>query len=355
MNDEFVYLWAQWGVLNFERYQFVLNEYGDLKNAWEKITSSFLAKLGFGSEKAKRVFDIRERIPFHKIIKKLDDLSAQIICIEDDGYPQCLKSIADPPPFIFARGKFPSLHKALGIVGTRMITPYGRMVTEKFTKELVQNGFIIVSGLAIGVDSCAHMTTLKNNGITIAVLGSGLDEIYPASNRRLADEIIKCGGMVISEYPFGAQALAHHFPARNRIISGLSRGVLVTEGGVKSGALITARFALEQGREVFAVPNNITKISLSGTNHLVRRGEAKLVENVEHILEEFQMKPAQQQIIFEYNEDEKIILTALSDGGMDIDRLLAKTSWDIAKVSEILTGLHLKGLAREEGRRWVLS
>jgi DNA processing protein len=265
-----------------------------------------------------------------------------------------MPEIHDPPPFIFVHGKIPPLHKSLGVVGTRNITPYGCMATEKFVTELVKNGFIIVSGLALGVDSCAHMTTIKNNGITIAVLGSGLDKVYPAPNRKLADEIVSHGGAVISEYPFGTLGLPHHFPARNRIISGLSRGVLVTEGGVKSGALITARFALEQGREVFAVPNNITKLSLSGTNHLIRRGEAKLVETIEHILEEFQMKPAQQQIQFEYNDEEKTVLLALADGGKIIDELIAKTSWPITKISEILTNLHLKGLVCEEGRKWVL-
>lgn len=312
-------------------------------------------QIGIGTEKVDRILEIRERISFHDIVKKMEDLNVRLLSIEDSDYPSYLKSIHDPPPFLFVRGKLPLFHKSLGVVGTRGITPYGQMVTEKLVADLARNGFVIVSGLALGVDSCAHETTLKNSGITVAVLGSGIDKIYPSWNYRLAGRIINQGGAIVSEYPLGTPAMKHHFPERNRIISGLSRGVLVSEGGVKSGALITARQALEQGREVFAVPNNITKVSLSGTNHLIRRGEAKLVERVEHILEEFQMEPARQQLSFDFDDTEKTLLTSLSNGGKTMDELIIDTSWSISRLSEIITNLQLKGAVRGEGQRWVLS
>jgi DNA processing protein len=355
MKDEYLYLWAQWGILNFEQYQFVLKEFGDLETAWKKISRTFLLKIGMGSEKIDRILKIKNRISFHDMMKTMEDFNVQLLSVGDKDYPSLLKSIHDPPPFLFVRGKLPLLHKSLAVVGTRGITDYGQMVTEKLTSDLVRNGFVVVSGLAFGVDSCAHQAALKNNGMTIAVLGTGIDKIYPSANYHLAQDIIKYGGAVISEYPLGSPALTHHFPKRNRIISGLSQGILVVEGGVKSGALITARQALEQGREVFAVPNNITKVSLSGTNHLIRRGEAKLVERVKHILEEFQMEPAQQQMQFDFDDHEKIILTNLSVGGKTMDELIIETSYSISQLSEILTNLNLKGAVHEEGNRWVLS
>ncbi|MBU0727202.1 DNA-processing protein DprA, partial [Patescibacteria group bacterium] len=263
--------------------------------------------IGIGSEKVERVFEIRKSISFHEMISKMEELNINLLQIDDDEYPSLLKKISDPPPFLFVRGKLPPFHKSIGIVGTRAITDYGQTIAKKLTSDLVRNSFVIVSGLAFGVDSCAHETAVKSGGITVAVLGTGVDKIYPSSNYCLAQDILK-EGAIVSEYPLGSPALTHHFPARNRIISGLSRGVLVVEGGIKSGALITARLALEQGREVFAIPNNITKISLSGTNHLIRRSEAKLVENVNHILEEFQMTSSQQQIQFEFDDSENTLL-----------------------------------------------
>ncbi|MBN2087217.1 DNA-processing protein DprA [Candidatus Peregrinibacteria bacterium] len=355
MNDEYLYLWAQWGILNYKQYKFVLKEFGDLENAWKKITPEFLSNIGIRDEKIERCFEFKEGISFHDITSKMEEFGIRLLSISDDSYPQCLKNIADPPPFLFVRGHIPQLHKSIGVVGTRAITSYGYMITDRLTSDLTQNGFVIVSGLALGVDSCAHESCLKNGGKTIAVLGSGVDLIYPSSNSNLADHIIKQGGAIVSEYPISSPAIPHHFPERNRIISGLSRGVLVTEGGIKSGALITARLALEQGRDVFAVPNNITKVSLSGTNHLIRRSEAKLVEIVDHILEEYQMEPAQQQMIFDFSEDENNMLVKLADGGKSMNQLVSETSICVPKLSEILTNLSLKGAVREDGGKWVLS
>ncbi len=352
--NEALLLWAQWGILNFDQYQIVKEQFGDLKMAWEKIDRSFLVKLGFGMEKVDRIFEIRQGINFHQLIQQIEQLNVQILCVDDDDYPKCLRAISSPPVFLFVRGKLPSFHKALGVVGTRLVTDYGRLMTEKFTSDLVSNSFVIVSGLALGVDACSHETTLKKQGCTVAVLGCGVDRIYPSVNRSLSERILKQEGAVISEYPLGTPGMPHHFPMRNRIISGLSRGVLIVEGGVKSGALITARYALEQNREVFAIPNHITNLQLSGTNHLIRRGEAKLVENVDHILEEFQMQSSAKRKPVSFSSIESELLEHLVVGGKSIDELTTQTSYNVARLSEVFIHLQLKGVVREIGQKWVI-
>lgn len=353
MHHEF--LWAQWGILNYDQYRIVLKHFGDLEVAWKKINRPFLMKIGFGREKAERVFEIRDRIDWDGILMQMGRLGVQILCVDGVGYPDSLKSIPNPPVFLFVRGKIPPLHKSLSIVGTRETTDYGRITAEKFVSDLVANNFVIVSGLALGIDSCAHESTLKNKGITVAVLGSGVDRIYPSNNSYLAERIIKSGGAVLSEYPLGTPAMQHHFPVRNRIVSGLSRGALIVEGGVKSGALITARYALEQGREVFAVPNNITKMGLSGTNYLIRRAEAKLVENAKHILEEFQMQPVRSKQPLSFSSVESELIELILNEGKTIDELTVETTYNVAKLSEVFIGLQLKGVVRQIGNKWVIT
>ena len=196
--------------------------------------------------------------------------------------------------------------------------------------------------------------TLKNNGITIAVLGSGVDHIYPRTNINLAQKILNSGGAIISEYPLGTPASKHHFPLRNRIISGLSKGALIIEGGAKSGALITARYALEQSREVFAIPNNITKVGLSGTNKLIRCCEAKLVENINHILEDFKMQPANFKKPIFFSSSESELIERIADCGKSIDELVMETHYNVAKLSEVFINLQLKGVVREVNRKWVI-
>ncbi|PIZ71627.1 DNA-protecting protein DprA [Candidatus Peregrinibacteria bacterium CG_4_10_14_0_2_um_filter_43_11] len=354
MNDEILYLWAQWGILNYDYYQIVLRYFGDLETAWRKITPSFLHEMGFKKEKAERMFKVRDYLDFATFRDGVDESGVRVFCVDDDYYPAPLKSIPNPPVFLFVRGVIPPLHKALGVVGTRLITSYGKYCVEVLTHDLVYNGFVIVSGLAMGIDAMAHCVTLKNRGVTVAVLGSGIDTVFPAAHSKMAEQIVEKGGAVISEYPLGTPPLAHHFPLRNRIISGLSRGVLVIEGGVKSGALITARYALEQGRDVFAVPHAITRHTLSGTNHIIRRGEAKLVESVQDILEEYEMQPAQQKSLFDFSDSEKEILALLADDGKSIDELASETPYNVARLSEVLIRLQFKRVVREIGQKWVL-
>lgn len=354
MNDEILLLWAQWGILNHSRYQKTVAYYGTLEDAWRRIDVSFLQALGFGKIKAERQMELRARMDFGYLLSLMNRYHVRLLFIEDADFPLGLKEIQNPPVFLFVRGQLPLLHKSIGIVGTRLITDYGKLVTEKMTEELVCSGFTIISGLAMGVDSFAHQKTLDCNGVTVAALGSGVDRIFPVANYGLAESIIRSDGAVLSEFPLGTPALAHHFPMRNRLISGLSRGVLVIEGGVRSGALITARYALEQGREVFAVPNNITKKGLSGTNHLIRNGEAKLVETVAHILEDFGMEPTTTRAVTVFSSTEKELIGLILNGGKSIDELTIETTYNVARLSELLIGLQLKGVVREVNRKWCL-
>ena len=209
------------------------------------------------------------------------------IKIADSYYPKQLKKIYDPPESIYVLGEKEILNQiGIAIVGSRNATQYGKNVKSKMAKDLAEKGINIISGLAIGIDEFAHIGTLQQgNGKTIAVLGSGIDQLYPKQNIELARKIIKSGGCIISEYPIGTKPDKKNFPQRNRIISGLSQGILIVEANEKSGALITAEFGLEQGKEIFAVPGDITKNQSKGCNLLIKDG-AKLVLSTQDILEE---------------------------------------------------------------------
>lgn len=351
--NEYDYLWAQWGILNHDQFLKVKAYFGNLKTAWHKIGPTFLEHLGFGIKKIERLVHIKRQLDEHHLFKTIEKHKVRLISIDDPDYPPLLKNIYDAPPFLFIRGEIPPLHKAIAIVGTRKVTAYGKMATERITTELIQNNFTIVSGLAIGVDAIAHQSCLDASGSTIGILGSGVDEIYPKTNERLAEEMIKKRGAVISEYPLGTKPARHHFPERNRLIAGMSKGLVVTEGGVKSGALITAKLALEQNREVFAVPNNITKKDLSGTNYLIRKGEAKLIESANDILEEFNMQPIKRPCInIEISTTEKEIINHLTNEEKTIDELIIMTQKNIGELSVTLTKLQLKGLIKETHTKW---
>ncbi|HRI48204.1 MAG TPA: DNA-processing protein DprA [Ignavibacteriaceae bacterium] len=269
---------------------------------FETILSSDLQTLsqveGINVNLAKRIINAqKERVSSESEIKKRFDklfkMNGQIITIWDSEYPQILKKIYDPPIILYTIGKFEESDKySLAIVGTRNPTNYGKIQSENFASDLVEQNIVIVSGLARGIDSCAHTGALKKNGRTIAILGNGLDVVYPPENRKLRDEIAE-KGMLISENEIGTKPDAQNFPRRNRIISGLSLGTLVIESGISGGAIQTAEFALDQNREVFAIPGNIGVTQSEGTNLLIQKGEAKLVLNTEDILNEleFELSP----------------------------------------------------------------
>lgn len=354
MIDEYKALCAQWGAFqDIRHYQAAKDEFGTLDEAWKKATPAFFMSLGMGWQKAERLCVIRRQLDFEWIARTMSRLGVQLFHIDDPDYPEPLKPLPDAPPFLFVRGKLPLWYKALGVVGTRRMTPYGRFMTQRLVADLVRNDFPIISGLAYGVDACAHETTLKYNGSTVAVLGTGVDFIYPSGNEPLANRILSAGGAIVSEFPLGTQPLAHHFPQRNRIISGLSKGVLVIEGGEKSGALITAERALAHGRPVFAVPCNVSHGFLSGTNQLIRDG-AHMAETVKDILLPLGFTVGDFSIPRIYSSEEKQLADFIHHGGKTIDELAEETTYSVARLSEILILMQLKGFVRQVGQKWVL-
>lgn len=315
----------------------------DVFNASEKELASVC---NIGKEIANRIRNFDFGI-LHKELQLCKENNINIITVEDNEYPQLLKQIPDPPQILYIWGKILPDEFNLAIVGSRRASFYGLSTAEKFAFQLASLGFCIVSGLARGIDSCAHQGALKAGGKTIAVLGSGLLNIYPPENRELATKIIE-NGAVISEFPLQTLPYRENFPRRNRIISGLSRGVLVVEAARRSGALITADLALEQGREVFAVPGRVNNPTSWGTNYLIKQG-AKLVDAVEDILEEFGIyKQTVDESNLELSPYEKEIISVLKTKEMIIDEIIVKTGLDLQTVNQSLISLQLKGIIYAE-------
>jgi len=293
--------------------------------------------------------------PPEKAIKRefalLEKAGGTILTLRNDAYPRRLKDIYDPPALLYVRGELKREDElAVAIVGSRKTSPYGRWFTEKIGQDLAGHGVTIVSGLARGIDSVAHMGALEGRGRTIAVLGCGIDVIYPSENRDLFHRIIGHGA-VLSEFPMGSRPEGGHFPRRNRIISGLSIGVVIVQASSKSGSLITAKYALEQGRDVFAVPGNVGAEGSRGTNQLIKEG-AKLVESSEDILEEVLPQWRREGETAQKAETpgrdlaggEKILYELLGDTPLHIDAIIRESQLDPGKVSSLLLNLELKGL-----------
>ena len=296
--------------------------------------------------------------PLEKVVERelslLREVGGRVITLKDEEYPKRLKDIYDPPALLYVRGALKKEDEfAISIVGSRKTTPYGRWFTEKVSQELARHGVTIVSGMARGIDSLAHWGAISGGGRTIAVLGCGVDVIYPSENRNLFAKMIDRGA-ILSEFPMGSPPEGGHFPRRNRIISGLSLGVVVVQASEKSGSLITAGYALEQGREVFAVPGNVGTESSRGTHRLIKEG-AKLVESSEDILEEIlpqwrgerETTPKVEIPRPDLTEEEKVLYELLSETPLHIDVMIRESRMDPGKVSSLLLNLELKGLVSQ--------
>lgn len=323
--------------------------------AWNAETID-LMRAGLEQEIAEEIIQKRSTINLNEVLEKMVAENIKAITLTDEFYPKLLQEIYNPPPILFYQGELNSVKDefSLAIVGTRKMSNYGRQVAPEITKALSKSGLVIISGLALGIDSLAHETAIEGGGRTIAVLGSGLDRehIYPSVNHYLCDKIIGSGGMIVSEYPPGTESLRQHFPQRNRIIAGLSLGTLVIEAPEESGALLTARFALEQNREVFAIPGSIYSPNSLGPNNLIRMG-AKLVTSAEDILEALDLN-----LVKEYVETKKIIpdsleeakiLAHLSHEPVHVDELKRLTKLDTAPLNSTLTLMEMKGRVRNLG------
>jgi len=295
---------------------------------------------------------------FNRLVEDLDKLNVHIVSLWDDSYPDLLRAIYDPPVLLYVRGALPG-QDALAVVGSRMGTEAGLRVTREICAELASRGIVIVSGLARGIDSAAHEGALDAEGVTVGVLGCGIDRIYPPENGRLFRRILERGG-VVSEYPPGAPPSPGHFPGRNRIISGLSRGVLIVEAAEESGSLITADFALEQGRELFAVPGSVFSGSSVGTNRLLKEG-AHLVTGPADILHALwphvpsrASRREGDDIASTLDGNERIIYELLCEEPVHIDDLVRKTRLTPMEVSAILLHLEIMGgVEQRPGMRYL--
>lgn len=337
--------------LGFSRITHLLQHFGDPKLIWE-ASSQTLRDLKIPQNVINEIFKTRQKTDPDKYFQELTAKDIRVTTFFDDDYPKPLKEIGTPPLILYYFGKLPQFdnQRFIGVVGTRKMTSYGKVVTENFTKQLVDAGFVIVSGLARGVDTCAHRVTLIENGITVAVLGGGLENIYPAENQNLVEDIIKTGGAVISEFPPNYQSLPGNFPARNRIIAGLSEAVLVTEADEDSGSLITAHFAAEFGKEVFAVPGPVTSQLSKGPVTLIKQG-AKVVFSASDIFEELGIQPKKQSIknINDLPEDQMQILKVLEFEEVHIDEIARKLNQSITILSALLVRMEISGLIKNIG------
>ena len=329
----------------------LLDHFGELGAAWRANAAS-LRQAGLDRRALSSLLKTRDQLDLDAELEKLAAQNVQFFTWDDAGYPPRLLQIPDPPPLIYVRGQLTAEDEwAVAVVGTRRASAYGRTVTQRIATNLAINQMTIVSGLARGIDAEAHRAALKARGRTIAVLGCGLDLIYPPEHRNLAREVVEKGALV-SEYPLGTRPEAKNFPPRNRIISGLSLGVLVIEAGIKSGALITADYAADQGRDVFAIPGNLFVRSSMGSNRLIQDG-ARLATGAEDILEELNLtmvaQQAQVRAAVPETEAEAQLLPYLSLEPVHVDELCRQAELPIAQVTSNLALMELKGMVRQVG------
>ncbi len=333
------------------RFQQILSFFGDLSIAWDAPAKA-LQEAGLPQRALDNFLKLRQDVDLDRVYQSIFDADVTVLTLLDEAYPHLLKEIDQPPPVIYIRGEWtPADEFAVALVGTRRVTAYGQQVTRDISLFLAGHGVTIVSGLARGVDALAHQHALQAGGRTIAVLGSGVDVIYPPEHRKLAEAIIK-NGAIISDYPLGTQPEGANFPPRNRIISGLSLATIVVEAGDRSGALITADFAVNQGREVFALPGNVLSPASRGTNRLIQKGAHALVspQDVLDVLDLNQLesiKTARQ--VLPANTTEAKILQVLEFEPLHIDQICIETALAVETVSAALTMMELKGMVQHVG------
>jgi DNA processing protein len=333
------------------RLRSLLDHFGNLEVAWHAPADALIAA-GLTTRIVQNLIVMRSQVQLEVLMERIQRQSIRIITWEDDAYPRRLREIDQPPPVLYLRGSIDAEDDwAVAIVGTRRVTAYGRQVTADLAAFLAGNGITVVSGLARGVDAIAHEAALQAGGRTIAVLGSGVDRIYPPEHRKLADQIMNQGA-VCSDYAPGTAPESSNFPPRNRIISGLSQATVVIEAGETSGALITAKFAADQGREVLAVPGPINAAQSKGTNNLIQQGARPLLR-IEEVLEVLNLQHIQTQQkarkVLPADETEAALLKVIGPQPLHVDDIQAQSGLSIEKVSATLTLLELKGIVRQVG------
>lgn len=336
------------------RIRTLLAHFGSITEVMQASVRALQKVEGIGAVTAEAIANTKVEEAVTEQWKRAEKFDANLIPLWSSEFPRLLREIYDPPALLWMRGNLTEAdEKAVAIVGTRRATDYGKRVAYQFAQDLARQGFTIVSGLAYGIDTAAHQGALDAGGRTIAILGSGVDVIYPAKNTALAHRIIESGAL-ISEMPMGSQPDAPNFPKRNRIISGLSQGVLVAEAFAKGGALITAHIAIEQNREVFAIPSSIFMQTGAGCNELIKKGLAKLVTNVEDLLEEFgifensmQETASIPQETLNLGSMEQRLYDVLEKEAQHIDQICAKANVDPSTALVYLLSLEFKNAIRQ--------
>lgn len=354
MDTEKIYFNAfnQFPEIGSVRFRRLLNFFPDLETAW-RASLSELKQAGLEEPVALKVYEAKQSIDPGIEFEKLRSHDVELITFKDQTYPKLLREIPAPPMVLYKRGELlPQDELAVAMVGTRKMSAYGKRVSEDLVAGLLRAQISIVSGLALGIDALVHEATMRFGGRTIAVLACGLDSVYPAANRVLAEKIIAGSGALISELPLGMPPLKHHFPHRNRIIAGISLGTVVIEAAADSGALITATHALEQNRQVFAVPGSIYNPVSAGPNNLIKMG-AKPVTSALDILEDLNLLDASQEVqtrvVFGENSEEQKILDALSAEPLHFDEVTKLVKLSASVVAATLTIMEMKGKVRNLG------
>lgn len=319
---------------------------------------------GFGQEKAVSLTQFDDWKKVDRILEITDKKNAKIVSQNDPEYPDLLKQIYDPPLLLWVKGDTDALKKqGIAVVGTRNPGKYGLDQAEKWTLRIIKSGMSVVSGLAYGIDAKSHKTAIQNGGPTVAVMGSGIDWIYPNKNSKLADQMIEKGGAVITEYPPGTKPDACHFPERNRIVSGMSHGVLVVESGIKGGSMITARAALDQNREVFVIPHPLDYLKGEGCNYLIRTGQGKLIQSLDDILDEISVNvngKTGESVEIEKSgwreanlaEDQQQICRLLEKEVLHIDNLAERLQTNTFRLLPALLELEMKGVVRQKAGKY---
>lgn len=347
--NAFTYLRADW-------FYKLIEVFGSAENIL-KQTPRALADSGIISiDSATNLLKDASALDPEQEIIKTEKVGGKIYLLEDDDFPESLKTLKEPPLVLYVRGNFCPQSIKVAIVGTRKITPYGKRCAEKISADLSDAGIIVVSGLARGIDSTAQASAVALKKPTYAVVGTGIGRCYPAENRKLATDILEYGGAIISEFPFDKPPLPFHFPRRNRIIAGLSMFTAVIEGEEKSGALITAKLALEQGKDVFAVPGPIDSLQSGGTNMLIRDGATPLMSGqdiIDAIPMEFQknIETTKTQTngnpkkeIANLSDVEKKILDLIASSELSLDDIVNKLNLSVQEASTLLFNLEVKGI-----------
>jgi DNA processing protein len=358
--DDTALIWSWLNILTKKRLDDLLNAFGSLETALLHVSEELLHGLGCKEETVRTVLRRLDRFDPERYRKELEERKIAFISIQDESYPAPLRDLPDPPVFLHARGDVSLLHApCVALVGTRKMSLYGRRVAAAFSEQCVHAGVVTVSGLALGIDAEVARQTLRACGRTIAVLGHGLRRIYPPSNAPLAEEIVARGGLLLSEYPLDTAPGKFTFPARNRIIAGLTLGTVVLEAPAESGSMITAELALEYGRDVFAVPGQIFDERYAGSHQLLARGCAKLVTSAREVFEELTIASrapdgaAARAFAAEHPQEQRLY-SVLTSMPQTIDTLVASSGLEAGAVSATLTLLELQGAASHlGGGLWV--